>query len=147
MAATAAGGFIEDAMDTYLTGKTVKAMLCGAGYTFDKHTHVFRSSVTSEVSGTGYTAGGITLTGVDTQRDTANSRVEVVADPADFGTVTLTGITQVVNYIDTGNAATDRIIGVHTFAAQAPNGVPFTYAWNDDDSSGATKGVVGTLPY
>lgn len=130
MTATPAGGFIENVMDTYLTGKTVKAMLCGSGYTFDKHAHVFRSSVTSEVSGTGYTAGGITLTGVDTQRDTVNSRVEVVADDADFGTVTLAGVTQIVVYIDTGNAATDRIIGVHTFSTQSPNGVAFTYAWD-----------------
>ena len=141
------GPFLADMAATYFSGLTLKAMIADAGYTFDKDTHEFRSSVTSEVSGTGYTAGGITLTGVETGLDTANHRVEYRADDADFGTVTFTDGTQIVVYIDTGSAATDRIIGVHTFTAQSPSGVNFTYAWNDDDSNAATPGVIGVIGY
>jgi 3D (Asp-Asp-Asp) domain-containing protein len=131
MAAQASGLFLRDMLSTYIGGKTLKAMLVGSGYTFDPGTHEFRSSVTSEVAGTGYTAGGVALTGVTVLAlDTANNRVQLDAADADFGTVTLTGVTGLVVYVDTGSAATDRIVGVHTFAAQAPNGVPFTYAWN-----------------
>ena len=133
MPSQASGLFLRDMLSTYMSGKTVKAMLVGSGYTFDPDTHEFRSSVTSEVSGTGYTAGGITLSGVTVLAlDTANNRVKLDANDADFGVVDLTGVTQIVVYVSTGSAATDRIIGVHTFTAQAPSGVNFTYAWNVD---------------
>jgi hypothetical protein len=40
---------------------TIKAMLCTSSYAPDQSAHVFKSSVTNEVTGTGYTAGGATL--------------------------------------------------------------------------------------
>lgn len=147
MAASTSGPTITDMVSDYFTGVTLKAMLVGAGYTFDKHTHDFRADVTSEVTGTGYTAGGITLTGVAVAQDTANSRAEISAANADFGTLTVTGITQIVVYISTGSAATDRIVSVHTHAAQSPSGVNYTYAWNDDDANAGTNGVIGYVSY
>jgi hypothetical protein len=147
MTATASGPTIADMVSDYFTGLTLKAMIVGAGYTFNKDTHDYRADVTSEVSGTGYTAGGITLTGVQTALDTTNHRVEITADNADFGTVTFTAGTQIVVYIDTGSSATDRIVSVHTFSAQSPDGVNFTYAWNDDDTNPATDGVIGYISY
>lgn len=147
MAATAAGPTIADMVSSYFSGKTVKAMLVGSGWTFDKDAHDFRADVTAEVTGTGYTAGGITLTGVAVAQDTANDRVEIAADNADFGMLTVTGITQIVTYFSTGSAATDRILSVHTFASQSPSGVNFTYAWNDDDTNPATDGVIGYVSY
>lgn len=147
MTSTLAGRTVLDKEQAYLSGKTVKAMLVGSGYTFDKDAHDFRDDVTSEVSGPGYTAGGITLTGVAAQLDAANHRVEVVADNANFGTVTLSGVTQIVTYFSTGSAATDRIISVHTFSSQSPAGIPFVYAWNDDDANTGTAGVIGYTSY
>jgi hypothetical protein len=147
MAASAAGNFVKDMLSSYLSGKTVKAMLVGSGFVFDKHVHEFRSSVTGEVSGTGYTAGGMTLTGVAAQLDAANSRVELVANNADFGSLTVTAAAQIITYISTGSAATDRIIGVHTFTPVSPAGVNFTYAWSDDDGNATTPGLIGYLPY
>lgn len=146
MAATGAAGFYEDMVGSYLTGKTLKALLADASYTFDKHTHKFRSSVTGEVVGTGYTAGGVTILGVATQLDTANSRVEITASDVDFGEIDVT-TSQMVVYIDTADPATDRIIGVFDFPAQAPGGMNFTYRWNDDDMNPATPGVVGYINY
>lgn len=147
MAATAAGLTVRDMVFDYFSGAVLKAMLVGAGWTFDKHTHEFRSAITGEVTGQGYTAGGTTITGVAVQLDTVNSRVEIVGDDVNYGTLTVSGISQIVVYIDTGNAATDRIVGVHTFPAESPAGENFTYAWFDDDSVTGTKGVIGHFTY
>jgi hypothetical protein len=110
---------------------TFKAMLVGSGYTYDAD-HDFRDDVTGEVTGTGYTAGGVSLTGLTTTYDAATNRVKLDAADASFGTVTLTGITGLVVYVSKGSAATDLLVSFHSFAAQAPSGVPFTYAWGTD---------------
>lgn len=39
----------------------IKCMLCTSTYTPNQDTHVFKSDITNEISGTGYTAGGATL--------------------------------------------------------------------------------------
>lgn len=41
---------------------TLKAMLCTSAYTPNRATHAYKSDVTNEITGTGYTAGGATLT-------------------------------------------------------------------------------------
>lgn len=40
---------------------TIKVMLCTSTYTPDQDAHQYKSSVTNEITGTGYTAGGATL--------------------------------------------------------------------------------------
>lgn len=40
---------------------TIKVMLCTSSYTPSQSGHAYKSSVTNEVTGTGYTAGGATL--------------------------------------------------------------------------------------
>ena len=52
---------------------TIKALLVTSGYTPDLLTHQFKSSVTSEVTGTGYTAGGVTCTAKTATLTVANS--------------------------------------------------------------------------
>lgn len=39
----------------------IKVMLCTSTYTPNQDTHQYKSSVTNEVTGTGYTAGGATI--------------------------------------------------------------------------------------
>jgi hypothetical protein len=56
----------------FLTG-TAKAMLCTSTYTPNTDTHRFKSDVTNEVVGTGYTAGGTTLTTKSATYTAANS--------------------------------------------------------------------------
>lgn len=46
------------------TTPSVKVMLCTSAYTPNQDTHIVKSDVTGEVTGTGYVAGGATLTGV-----------------------------------------------------------------------------------
>lgn len=53
---------------------TMKVMLCTSTYTPNQDTHQYKSDVTNEVSGTGYTAGGATL-GTPTVTYTAATKV------------------------------------------------------------------------
>lgn len=45
-----------------LDSDAIKVMLCTSAYVPDQDAHRYKSSVTNEVTGTGYTAGGATLT-------------------------------------------------------------------------------------
>lgn len=108
-----------------LTGDTIKVMLVTSGYT-PLATHEFRSSVTNEVVGAGYTAGGATLAS-----KTLTGTTTVTFDAADvnwIGTITARGA---VLYHDTGNAATDRLITYIDFGSDqiSVNG-NFTIQWN-----------------
>lgn len=133
MSANAYGKFVEHQLKADIdwdTPPTIKAMICGSGYTPDFDADEYRSDVTSEVSGSGYTAGGITLTGVTFSLDATNHWVKIDANDADFGTVTFTAGTQLILYISTGSAATDILISRHSFTSASPSGVNFTYAFN-----------------
>lgn len=118
---------------------SLKAMICDAGYTPDFDAHEFRSSVTNEVSGSGYTAGGVSLTTEAVALDAPNDRVKFTADDADFGTVTFTAGTQIVVYVDTGSSATDILVSNHTFASQSPVAQSFKYQFNG--------GIIGYITY
>lgn len=128
MAARAFGKFIQHVAKADIDFDTValKAMLCTSSYTANYDTHEFRSDVTNEVTGTGYTSGGVALTAESITLDTTNDRLKIDADDVDFGTLTVTGITQMVVYVDTGSAATDILVSCHTFTSQSPSGVNFT---------------------
>lgn len=134
MTAQAYGKFVQHVLkgDIDFDTAALKAMVCGSGYAPDVDAHEFRSSVTSEVSGTGYTAGGVALTGVAVTLDTTNNRLKIDAADADFGTVTFTAGTQIVVYVNTGSAATDYLMSFHTFTSASPTAANFTYAWHAD---------------
>lgn len=93
-----------------------KVMLCAAGYTPDIDAHDFRSSVTNEISGTGYTAGGKAVAAT-VNRDDANDEYEVTLAAASWPGLTATGVAKAVFYRDTGNAATDVLVAVSEFAS------------------------------
>jgi hypothetical protein len=63
---------------------TFKVMLVSSAYSPNKDTHDKRDDVTNEVSGTGYTAGGVTSACTVT-KDTANDRVTLSFAAVDFG--------------------------------------------------------------
>ncbi len=100
-----------------LDGATIKAMLTTSTYAQNIDTHEFRSSVTNEVTGTGYTAGGVTLANVQVQLDLTLDRAFVTADPITLTNVQLTGVRKVVLYKSNGTAATDDLIGILEFTA------------------------------
>lgn len=109
-----------------LTGDTIKVMLVTSAYT-PVATQQFRSSVTNEVVGTGYTAGGQTL-----GSKTITGTTTPVFDAADVtwssSSITARGA---VLYQDTGSAATDRLIHYIDFGTdQTSASGNFTIQWN-----------------
>lgn len=68
---------------------TFKAMLVTSSYTPNKDTHEFRDDVTNEVSGTGYTAGGV-ASAVTVTKDTANNKVTIQLGAVSWASSTIT---------------------------------------------------------
>lgn len=95
---------------------TFRVMLTTSAYTEDKDAHDFRNDVTNEVSGTGYTAGGATVT-VSVNLDTANDRVDITLGGASWTTSTITA-RKAVYYKSRGGASTaDELIAVNDFGS------------------------------
>lgn len=89
--------------------------LHGSGYTPNVD-HDFFSDVTSEVAGTGYTAGGVLLTGAAATYDATNNRTYLdFADPG-WTTATVT-FRYAVWRKDTGSSATSPLICYTDFGA------------------------------
>lgn len=90
---------------------TIKIMLCTNSYSFDQDTHQYKSSVTNEITGTGYTAGGQTLTSVAVTYDTSTNVIKLDAADPSWPSSTLTGVRKAVIYDATpGTDATRPII-------------------------------------
>lgn len=110
-----------------LDTNTIRVMLVTSAYT-PLASHSKRSDVTNEVTGTGYTAGGITLT---------SPTVTVVGSTAVFdandvtwsnSTITARGA---VIYKSTGTASNDNLIGYIDFVTdQISSNGNFTIQWN-----------------
>lgn len=111
---------------------TLKAMLVDSNYTEDLDAHEFKSQVTNEVTGTGYTAGGVALSGPTIIYDPATNTTRVDAADANFGIVTLSDVAGIVVYVDTGDPATSILVSYHSMAPQNPDAVPFVYTWHAD---------------
>ena len=92
-----------------------KVMLVTSSYTPDKDTHLKRSSVTNEVSGTGYTAGGVTSVCTVT-KDTANDRVTLSFAAVSWASSTITARGAVI-YKSTGTASNDNLVAYNDFGS------------------------------
>jgi hypothetical protein len=110
---------------------TIKVALTSSGYTYSQTGDQFFSSVTNEISGSGYSAGGATLT----------SPTAVITS----GVVTLSGASTVwasssitarvaVIYKSTGTSSTSPLIGFVDFGSDVTStAASFTIVW---DSAG-----------
>jgi len=109
---------------------SLKVMLVTSAYTPDIDTHLFRSSVTNEVVGAGYTAGGQAMANVAVAQDDTNDRATVDADDNVWPASTITARGAVI-YKDTGNPATDNLIGYLDFGSDIVSTAGnFTIAWD-----------------
>ena len=95
---------------------TFRVMLTTSSYTEDKDAHDFRNDVTNEVSGTGYTAGGPTVT-VTVTLDTANDRVDISLGSASWTTSTITARKAVYYKSRGGASSADELIAVNDFGS------------------------------
>lgn len=96
---------------------TFKVMLTTSAYTENKDTHTKRSDVTSEVSGTGYTAGGNTVTVTVGTVDTVNDRVEITLGGTTWPASTITARKAVYYKSRGGASSADELIAIVDFGA------------------------------
>jgi hypothetical protein len=107
---------------------TIKVALCTSTYTPSQTTHAYFSSITNEVSGTGYTAGGATLA----SKSVATSSLTFTFDAADtsWAASTITARYAII-YDSTGTAATSALIGYVDFGADVvSSGGTFSIVWD-----------------
>lgn len=89
---------------------TIKCMLTTSLYTPDQDLHDYYDHVTNEVTGTGYSAGGVTLTNKTTTYTGATNKHVLDADDAVWATSTITARTAVVYDAQTGVSTTEPLI-------------------------------------
>lgn len=88
---------------------TIKAMLVTSTYSPNMDTHTKKSDVTNEVSGTGYTAGGVTLASITVTQDNTNDKAVFDAADLSWSTATITARGLVI-YKDTGTGSTSPLL-------------------------------------
>ena len=109
---------------------TIKVALVTSSYTPNIDTHVFFSDVTNEVTGTGYTAGGKTLTTPVVSADTTDDEGVFDADDTTWATSTITARGAVI-YKSTGTSSTSPLIAYIDFGSDKISSAGnFTITWN-----------------
>lgn len=93
---------------------TFKIMLTTSSYTPDQDAHDFRNDVTNEVSGTGYTAGGATLSGVSVAYDSGTNEVRISWSDPSWAASTLTARTAVIYKSRGGASSADELVAYCT---------------------------------
>lgn len=110
---------------------TIKAMLCTSTYTPDQDAHQYKSSVTNEVTGTGYTAGGATIASPSITYTGATNTLKLDGGDVSWASSTITARYAVV-YDDTpATDATKPLICWVDFGADvsSSNGT-FSVTWD-----------------
>jgi hypothetical protein len=120
---------------------TLKVMLTTSTYVPNVDTHTVKADVTNEISGTGYTAGGATLTGVTWTYDSTNHRSVLFANPTVWTTATFTARYAVV--YDSTATGNPLICYVDFGANQSPAAVDFTISWASLATGGVTRVAAG----
>ena len=95
---------------------TFKALLVTSSYSPNKDTDLKRSAVTNEVSGTGYTAGGVT-TACTVTKDTANDRVTLQFAAVSWATSTITARALVIYKSRGGASSADELVAYNDFGS------------------------------
>lgn len=101
-----------------LASDTIKLALVTSSYTPDIDTHDFWDDVSAnEASGTGYSAGGATLTNPVVSTDTANDKGKFVADSVAWTISSALSARYGVLYKSTGTPGTSVLIGYIDFGS------------------------------
>lgn len=110
---------------------TIKVMLCTSTYTPDQDTHQYKSSVTNEVTGTGYTAGGNTLTSCTSTYTAGTNTLTLDAADTSWPTSTITARYAVIYDSSPATDATRPLIAYVDFGADVVStGGTFSITWN-----------------
>ena len=110
---------------------TIKVALVTSSYTPNYDTHDFFDDITNEVSGTGYTAGGATLTSTTVTQDNTNDRAVFDAADVSWSTSTITNARYAIMYKSTGTASASPLIClIDLLANQSTVGDTFKIEWD-----------------
>lgn len=117
-----------------LNSDTLKVMLCTSAYVPNQDTHQYKSSITNEVSGAGYTAGGATLASVTLVYDGPSNTLTLDAADTSWATSTITARYAVIYDATPATDATRPVIAYVDFGADVSStAATFTITW---DSAG-----------
>lgn len=120
-----------------LSTDTIKVALCTSSYTPNVDTHLFFDDITNEVVGTGYTAGGQTLTNPSVTQDDTDNEGVFDADNVTWTSSTITARYAII-YKDTGVAGTSPLIAYIDFGSDKSSSAgDFTIQW-------AAEGIINT---
>lgn len=110
---------------------TVKVALVGSGWTPNQDTMDYFDDVTNQVTGTGYTAGGATLTGVTWSYTAGTNTWKFDAADVSWPSSTVTARYAVI-YVDTAGAASaDPLIAYVDFGADVSSTAgTFSIVWD-----------------
>ena len=100
-----------------LATDAVKIMLVGSAYTPNIDTHTKRSDVTNEVSGAGYTAGGVALVNKAVTMNTTSDKGVFDADDITLSSATITARGAVLYKARGGASSADELIAYLDFGA------------------------------
>ncbi len=108
------GKFVENLVKKQidLVNDTIKVMLCTSSYTPDQDAHEHKADVTNEITGAGYTAGGVALANKTVTYTGATNVLKFDADDAQWTDSTLTFRTAVIY-----DATTNDLIGYVDYGA------------------------------
>ena len=113
--------------DVDFIGGTVKAALTSNSYVPNQDTHDFFNDVTNEVSGSGYTGGGVALTSKTASYNSGTNTLTLDAADPTWATLSIAEIRYVVFYVDTGDPSTSPLISYMDFETNyAPSAQNFT---------------------
>ena len=117
-----ARGAIDADTDTFYV------LLTTSSYAEDKDAHTKRSDVTNEVTGTGYSAGGIAAA-VTVSKDTTTDRVSITLGAVSWPASTITARRAVYYKRRGGAASADELVAVNDFGANVTStGATFSLA-------------------
>lgn len=140
MASKLYGNFLSQALNKEVDWDTdtIKVALLTNSYTPDQDVHNYYDDVNSfEVSGTGYTAGGLTLQNKTNTYNTSNNVITLDADDVTWSSSTITARYAVIYDATPATDSTKPLIGYVDFGAdQSSSNGNFTITW---DSTGIVR--------
>lgn len=134
MASKLYGQFLSQALNKEIDWDTdtIKVALLSNGYTPDQDAHNYLDDVVSfEVTGTGYTAGGATLTNKSNSYNSATNVIVLDADDVTWASSTITARYAVIYDASPATNATRPLIGYVDFGSdQSSSNGNFTITWD-----------------
>ncbi len=117
--------FIDTAAQS-MEAETHQCLLVTDSETPNFSTHDFRNDITAEVTGSGYSAGGTTITTTEWAIDQPSAGVmRWDHDDPQWASSTITGAMAAVDYFNVGTSATDQLLCLMDFvtAVSTSNGL------------------------